>query len=392
MVERRLITRRDLLKGAAAVPAAIALSSCAPSSTSPSAAPSASPTPGEPVVFGVSAPLSGDNAEFGRIWQRAMTLRLEELNAAGGIKGRRVEVLFEDSQGKGEQAVAIAQKFTNDKKVLAEMGDQSSVTSMAASPIYVRGNMVQFGFTNSHPDFTKGGDFMFSTAPTQVQDAAYLAEVGHGRLGKTHAILFQNTDFGKATSGIYAQKIKDLGGQVVLSESYLPADKDFRPLIAKVRDAKPEVLVLISFFSDGALILQQARAAGVDTKAITPSSCYNPQFIGIGGAAVEGTVMTTTFFPGNPRPEAQKFVAAYKQRYNADPEVHAAGAYDALTALAWAVDKAGVERVAIKDALATGQDIPSIIYGPFRFGPDRRVQPFKVQPIQVKGGQFVAFS
>src|SRR5687768_983255 len=166
MVEKRLITRRGLLKGAAAVPAAIALSSCAPSSTAPSAAPSASPTPGEPVVFGVSAPLSGDNAEFGRIWQRAMTLRLEELNAAGGIKGRRVEVLFEDSQGKGEQAVAIAQKFTNDKKVLAEMGDQSSVTSMAASPIYVRGNMVQFGFTNSHPDFTKGGEFMFSTAPT----------------------------------------------------------------------------------------------------------------------------------------------------------------------------------------------------------------------------------
>lgn len=321
-----------------------------------------------------------------------MAIRLDELNAAGGIKGRKVDVSFEDSQGKGEQAVAIAQKFTNDKKILAEMGDQSSVTSMAASPIYVRGTMVQFGFTNSHPDFTKGGDYMFSTAPTQVQDAAYLAEVGFGKLGKTHAIVFQNTDFGKATQAIYAQKIKDLGGQVVLSESYIPTDKDFKPLVAKIRDAAAEVLVLIAFYADGALILQQTRAAGINTKAITPSSCYNPQFISIGGAAVEGTVMTTTFFPGNPRPEAQKFVTEYKKRYNADPEVHAAGAYDALTALAWAVDKGGTERVAIKDALTNGTDIPSIIYGPFRFGADRRVQPFKVQPIQVKGGQFVAFS
>lgn len=394
-VEKRLITRRDLLKGAAAVPAAIALASCAPSPSSAGAPAAASATaaatPAEPIVFGVSAPLSGDNAEFGRIWQRAMAIRLDELNASGGIKGRKVDVMFEDSQGKGEQAVAIAQKFTNDKRVLAEMGDQSSVTSMAASPIYVRGNMVQFGFTNSHPDFTKGGDYMFSTAPTQVQDAAYLAEVGFGKLGKTHAIAFQNTDFGKATSTIYADKIKALGGQVVMTESYIPTDKDFKPLVAKIRDAKADVLVLISFFSDGALILQQARAAGIDTKAITPSSCYNPQFLTIGGAAVEGTVMTTTFFPGNPRPEAQKFVAAYKQRYNADPEVHAAGAYDALTALAWAVDKAGPDRAAIRGALATGQDIPSIIYGPFHFGDDRRVQPFKVQPIQVKDGKFVAF-
>src|ERR1700677_3969250 len=110
---------------------------------------------GEPVTIGVSGPLTGQNAQYGAQWKKGFDLALEELNARGGVKGRPLQYVFENSQAVPRQSVAIAQKFVSDPKIVVELGDFSSTASMAASPIYQRAGLVQFGFTNSHPNFTK---------------------------------------------------------------------------------------------------------------------------------------------------------------------------------------------------------------------------------------------
>lgn len=371
------------------------------SGTSPTMAPAVTPTAaaspttaaaGESAWYGVSGPFSGNNAEYGRIWKQAMTMALEEINGSGGVKGRKVELDYEDTQSDPKQAVPVAQKFVDDPRILAELGDFASPASMAASPIYQRAKMVQFGFTNSHPDFTKGGEFMFSIVLTQQQDAAFLAQTGFRSLGKKQAVLYRNTDWGKVTQQIYVDTLKSLGGEVVAVESYLEAEKDFKPILNKVRDAGPEVLALISYYTDGALIMQQARALGIDAKVIANGACYSPQFLKLGGDAVNDVVMTTVFFPDNPRPEVQDFVKRYRQKYNETPDQFAALAYDAVKIITWATNKGGFDRVAIQETMATGTDIPSVIYGPFKFGPDRRVENAKAVPIQVKNGQFVPFA
>src|SRR5271167_3119766 len=107
-----------------------------------------------PVVVGISGPLTGQYAQYGADWQRGFDLALDEINAGGGIGGRKLAYQFEDSQGDARQAVAIAQKFVADPRIIVELGDFSSAASMAASPIYQRNGLIQFGFTNSHPDFT----------------------------------------------------------------------------------------------------------------------------------------------------------------------------------------------------------------------------------------------
>ncbi|HEY8477126.1 MAG TPA: ABC transporter substrate-binding protein [Chloroflexota bacterium] len=368
--------------------------------------PSAGPTPpattaaqpttasgaGERAYYGVSGPFTGNNAEYGRIWKNAMEMAREEINTAGGVRGRPVELIYEDTQSDPKQSVAVAQKFVNDPRILAELGDFASPASMAASPIYQRAKMVQFGFTNSHPDFTKGGEFMFSIVLTQEQDAAFLAQTAVERLGKRQAVLYRNTDWGKVTHQIYVDKVKALGGEVVAVENYLETEKDFKPVLVKVRDANPEVVALISYYTDGALIMQQAQAVGLQAKVIANGACYSPQFLKLGGEAVEGVVMTTVFFPEDPRPDVQRFVQAYRERYNETPDQFAALAYDAVKIITWATEKGGFDRVAIQQAMATGTDIPSVIYGPFRFGPDRRVENAKAVPIQVKGGQFTVFA
>ena len=222
-------------------------------------------------VFGVSVPLTGSMAEFGRTWRKAQTLASEEINAAGGIKGRKIELVYEDSQGDPKQTVAIAQKFVDDKRILAVLGDIPTPAIMAASPVFQKARMVQMSM-GSHPDLTKAGEFIFANQMSQRQIAASLATIGVNRLGKSQAVLYRNTDWGKVVQTIYVEKVKELGGQVVLTDSYLETEKDFRALLAKVRAARPEVLVLIAYYTDGALLVQQAKQAGIESKIIVLSA------------------------------------------------------------------------------------------------------------------------
>ena len=146
------IDRRTLVKGSlAAMMAGAAFSRSAFADSS------------EPILLGVSGPLTGPNAQYGTQWKQGFDLALDEILAAGGVNCRKLAYQFEDSQSDPRQSVAIAQKFVSNPAIVMELGDFSSPASMAASPIYQRAGLVQFGFTNSHPDFTKGGDFMWST-------------------------------------------------------------------------------------------------------------------------------------------------------------------------------------------------------------------------------------
>ena len=380
-----MVTRRNFLISMATTSAMLALAGCGSLTQSSSSS--------DPILYGVSGPFTGDNAEYGIIWKKGFGLALDEINGAGGIKGRKVDLVYEDSQADPKQTVTIAQKFVEDSRILAELGDFSSPASMAASPIYQRGKLVQFGFTNSHPKFTLGGDFMFSTSLTQQISATFMAQVAVNSLkAQKQAVLYLDTDWGHVTQGIYVDAAKGLGAQVVAAESYLSTEKDFRSLLLKVRNANPDIVVLISYYNDAALIVQQAKEVGISAKIFAAGSSYSPRFLSLGGSATEGVYLTTGFIPTDPRPEVQTFVKAYKKRYNETPDSFAAGAYDALKVLAWATEKGGADRIAIQQALLHGKNIPSVTYGPFSFGPDRRVGNAKQYVVVVQNGQFTLWN
>src|SRR5476651_1888340 len=235
---------------------------------------------GEPILLGVSGPLTGQNAQYGAQWKAGFDLALDEINGAGGIKGRPLQYDFEDSQSDPRQSVAIAQKFVADKRIVVELGDFASPASMAASPIYQKAKLVQFGFTNSHPDFTKGGDYMWSNSVSQADEQPLSANFAIKRLGiKRIAVLHLNTDWGRTSKDIFVKTVKDLGAEVVAIEGYLADEKDFRSTLVRVRDAKPDGLMLISYYSDAALIARQVKQAGINLPTAAASSVYSPKFI-----------------------------------------------------------------------------------------------------------------
>jgi len=352
----------------------------------------AAPASGEPVWFGVSGPLTGQNAQYGAQWKAGFDLALDDINARGGIHGRPLAYTFEDSQSDPRQAVGLAQKFVNDKRIAIELGDFSSPASMAASPIYQRAGLVQLGFTNSHPDFTRGGDFIWSPSISQADSQPLLAELAVKTLGfKRVAVLFLNTDWGRTSRDVFVKAAEARGAQVVIAEGYQPDEKDFRSTLVRVRDANPDGVVLISYYPDGALIAGQVRNVGLKQPIAASGSVYSPKFIELGGAAVNGVYTNTAFFPEEPRAEVQAFVTRFKAKYGKEPDAFNAYAYDAVQIAAAALIQAGPQgdRTAVRDALYKIKDVPSVVFGKANFDPQtRRVIGVKSVDLVVKDGKW----
>jgi branched-chain amino acid transport system substrate-binding protein len=350
---------------------------------------SAAPANGEPVFFGVSGPMTGPNAQYGAQWKAGFDLALDEINSEGGINGHRLQYVFEDSQSDPRQAVGIAQKFVDDKRILIELGDFSSPASMAASPIYQRAGLVQLGFTNSHPDFTKGGDFIWSPSVSQADAQPLLADLAVKQGFKHVAVLYQNTDWGRASKDVFVKAAAARGEQVVAAEGYQPTDKDFRATLVRVRDANPDALVLISYYSDGAQIVRQARASGIKLPVVAASSVYSPKFMELGGDAVNGVTTNTSFFPGDPSPQVQHFVRDFEAKYHRQPDAFNAFAYDATIIAAYALRAGGLDRRGVRDALPKLHDVPSVVFGKANFDPvTRRVIGVKSINLVVENGQW----
>jgi branched-chain amino acid transport system substrate-binding protein len=347
----------------------------------------------DPIVLGVSGPLTGSNAQYGAQWKTGFDLALDQINGAGGIKGRPLQYVFEDSQSDPRQSVTIAQKFANDTTIVAELGDFSSPASMAASPIYQRAGLVQFGFTNSHPDFTKGGDFMWSNTVNQSDEQPALAEFAVKRLGlKRLAVIHLNTDWGRISKDIFVKAAKDDGAEVVATEGFLPDEKDYRSTLVRIRDAKPDGIIIIAYYADGALIARQLRSAGIKLPVAAVSSVYSPKFLELGGDAVEGIYTKANFFPEDPRPEVQAFVKLYQAKYGREPDTFAAIAYDTIVLLSEVIKQFGTDRKAIRDGLASVRDVPSVIYGKVTFDPQtRRVLGAKTINLVIKNGKFTVW-
>lgn len=348
---------------------------------------------GDPIVVGVSGPLTGQYAQYGLDWKRGFDLALSEVNAAGGINGRPVQTDFQDTQSDPRQAVAIAQRFVADPRVVVELGDFSSAASMAASPIYQRGKLVQFGFTNSHPDFTKGGDYMWSNAPNQADDMPALADYAIVKLGlRKFAVVYINGDWGKTSKDIFLKAAADRGATVVAAEGYLPNEQDYRSTLVRVRDAAPEALILVAYYPDGAQVVRQARDMGLTQPIVATGSIYSPKFLELGGKAVEGVYTNANFFPGDPRPVVQHFVTGFQAMYGFEAGSYNARAYDAMVVVTSAMRQFGADRQSIHDGLPKLRDVPSVLFGTMSFDPaTRRVSHPASVDLIVKEGRFAVW-
>lgn len=305
------------------------------------------------VKIGVSAPLTGDNAEYGAMFKRSALLAVDWVNQAGGIGGKKLEVVIQDSKGDPREATLIAQKFVDDRQIAAVVGDFTSTSSLAAAPIYERNGLVQLSPTASHPDFAPSGQFIFGIVGTQDGEGPFMANMAVKQIkAKRIAVLYVNNDWGIVTKDRFISSVKKLGAQVTLVEPYFEGNKDFSAALTKMRQTNPDLIFIASMYTDAALISKQRTKMGWNVKMLGPGSLYSSQLIALGGTAVEGMFTNTLFFPESPDPLVRKFVSQFEKRYNTSPNMFAAVAFDAVLLLADTMKKSGTDRKAIRDTLA----------------------------------------
>jgi branched-chain amino acid transport system substrate-binding protein len=348
---------------------------------------------GDPITIGVSGPLTGPLAQYGEQWKKGFDLALAEINGTGGIDGRELVYVFEDSQSDPTQSVVVAQKFVADERIIVELGDFSSTASMAASPIYERGGLVQFGFTNSHPDFTfAGGEYTWSISVTQSQASPALADFAVTELGLQNLAVLQITnDWGLATLDLFSPRVEELGATIVSTQSYLPEDTDFRSALTNIRNSDADGIILISYAPDAALIAQQAKEAGIELPLIGSGSLQTADFLNLGADAVEGAYVIGQFLPEDPRPLVQEFVTKYREAYdNETPDLFAVIAYDSINVIAEAIRLGGATREGVLEGLKQVEEVPSVLYGSITFDPEsRRVLNPEFVGLIVEEGAFV---
>ncbi len=348
----------------------------------------------EPIYIGVSGPLTGANAQYGLAWKKGFDLALDEINGAGGIKGRPLQIIFTDTQNDPKQTLATAQKYIGDPRIVLATGDFSSTSSMAASALYQRAGLVQFGFNNSNPLFTNGGDYLWSNSPTQTSEApahaAYVRDLGLKRV----AVFQLNSDWGKLTGDWTIAALKKFGVEVALRELYLPDEKDFKPIITKAKSLGVDGIVLVSYVNDASLLVQQIRGQGLAVPIVSNGSQATAEFPDLAGPAAEGVYIAGDFSADDTRPEVVDFVKRWKAKYGAgDIDYFSVHAYDSIKLAAAVIALGGTDRTAIRDAFARVKDVPSVIYGKVTFNPQtRRVDDFLGARLIVKGGKLAVWN
>ena len=307
----------------------------------------------EVVKIGLSAPLTGDWAEYGNDFKRSVTMVMDRINRMGGIHGKRVELVILDSRGDPKESVLIAEKLVADPDVIAEIGDFSSSSCMAAAPIYEKAGMTQLSPTSSHMDFTKKGRNMFRVVATQGYEGPYNAKWAVNDLGKKKlATIYINNDWGVDANKYFTQEARKLGAEMVAAEAFVPGEKDFTAILTKVKRLKPDLIYLPTFYADAAAILNQAKRMRFKPVVMANSSLFSQKTIELGGAAVEGVIIPANYFSADPRPAAKEFTREYQAHYGAVPNQFAALAYDAANLMVAALHRAGLDdRSKVKDAL-----------------------------------------
>lgn len=299
---------------------------------------------GEAVVFGLAGPMQQGYGESTRL---GAELALKEINGAGGIGGRTLELRVKDDQASGERAPAVAKELVADAEVVAVVGHVNSGTTRAAGPIYDQEGVPALATTATNPQISQLGDWIFRIASSDAANAAALARHARGMAPRV-AVLYMNDDYGRGLAGSFRDAYVSGGGVVVQEDPYLEDVADFTPYLQRLKRRGVEMVFIAGLDAGAARIIQQARSVGLDARFVGGDGL---EPLAAEGSAYDGTVVGTLYHP-QASPAAGKFAEAFRREYGREPDGFAAAAYDAVRLLARAAREGGAERAAIRGYLA----------------------------------------
>jgi branched-chain amino acid transport system substrate-binding protein len=315
------------------------------------------------IKIGVYMPLTGGTATFGISSTNAIRMATEELNAAGGINGKQVELFVQDTRSEAQEAATVVSKLVTQDQVHAVIGEVGSSRSIAAAPICQSNKIPMLTPSSTNPEVTQKGDYIFRSCFTDPVQGEAIAKFAANTLNVKRAALLidKKNDYSVGLGKFIADSFKKLGGEIVIEQAYQEGDSDFNGQLTAIKGANPDVIFLPGYYTEVGLVAQQARKQGITAPIVGGDGWDSQRLYEIGGPALVGSYFSNHYSVDDPDPAVQKFVSAYKAKYGNTPDALAATAYDAARIMFDAIKRAGsTDGAAIRDALAKTANFPGV--------------------------------
>ena len=270
----------------------------------------------EPFRIGVMESLTGPGETYGTVANQAKQMAADEINAAGGINGRRLELVVEDSQCSAQDAVAAYSKLTDVDGVKIILGTSCSGSMLGAAPLAEADRVILFSGLASNPDIANAGDYIFRTQISDIQVGIDTGNLLWADGARSLATITESTDYAEGVRRTSVAQFEKRGGQVVAEEYYASDVTDFRTQLSKLFDAEPDALHLApqSEFAAGTII-RQAREVGYDGPIYAETISVGTTALDIAGDAATGMkAVTADLDPDNLK--AQQVLSNFRERYN----------------------------------------------------------------------------
>lgn len=307
------------------------------------------------VKIAFTTPLTGNYAEYGVHFKNASEIAAEEINANGGINGKKLVIEHYDSKGDPKESTEIARKVTQDRSYIAALGDFTSSGAMAAAPIYEDAKMAHLSPTASNPDFVKMGDYQYAMFGTMEDDTPYVAEyIIQKYLGyDSVALIYLNTDWGLSALKFFEERAKQIGLEITAKEPIAEGEKDFTAILSKLRRTNPDIIYIMANAPEAANATIQARQSGWDIQIIPSSSAVTDQLIEMLGKHAEGLITNQVYILSEEDEKVWEFSKKFEERAGVPVTYFSLLAYDAVYAMAEAAKNAGdnLTRQTIKEEL-----------------------------------------
>jgi len=321
------------------------------------------PVDANTILLGQVGSLTGGQATFGVSTRNGIELAINEANAAGGVKGKKLALRVYDNQSKPEEAAQAATRLITQDKVVLILGDVASSNSLAMAEKAQAAGVPMITPSSTNPTVTEKGDYIFRVCFIDPFQGFVMAKFAREnlKLDKVAVLQDNKSAYSIGLADVFRRKFTEMGGKVTAVESYSQGDTDYRAQLTAIRKSQPEGIYVPGYYSEVGIIARQAREVGLKVPLMGGDGWDSEKLFELGGSAINGSYFSNHYSPDNPDPRVQKFIADYKAAYRAVPDALAALGYDAARVAVAALERAtDLSGPAVRDAIAQTKDFPGV--------------------------------